>query len=49
MLCIDDSFIIICVYNEFALENAATIIVRVRQDNVLTVVAAVTPGWLILL
>ena len=49
MLCIYESFIIICVYNEFAFENAAAIIVRVPPDNVLTVVAAVTPGWLILL
>ena len=43
MLCIYESFIIICVYKVFAFENAAAIIVRVRQDNVLTVVAAVTP------
>jgi hypothetical protein len=50
MVCIGESFIIICGYNEFALENAAAIIVRVRPNNVLlTVVAAVTPVSLILL
>ena len=47
MFCIDESFIIIRGYNEFALGNAAAIIGRVRPNNV--VVAAVTPVSLILL
>jgi S-adenosylmethionine/arginine decarboxylase-like enzyme len=49
MVCIDESFIIIHVYNEFALGNAAAIVVCVCPINVLTVDAVVAPVSLILL